>query len=405
MRSLEPPPGRERARIAQSDDDEPGVSPDRPDAGPPAAGVPAAVSPAVCTGIALGVLMIGLEMTGRSSSVKSSLRHGLRRAGRSSDLESIAESEHSGRSRRASTCPTRCDTESAASGTLSASSRAAVFAVAVLLHRKAILIATDAGERVQFDLRRAVRASSATVDELFRQDQARADHQPLHERHQLAARDQRLGLDTVVKNSLMMLVAAGMLLATSWQLFLAVAWLGPVLLVCNRVYRAQGGGAAPDRARATRVATNLAEHHGRPRGVGVQPAIVEPGSISTRCNTTTRRTTCRWRVNGVYQPLLQLIGVTGKIIILLLGAYLLLADPSPRGRVSARPIARRGRGGVFVLGLVYAADDQFGNFHNQLLQAMAGAERVFQLLDTRPVCDAADACRCRASTGAFGLKA
>ena len=40
---------------------------------------------------------------------------------------------------------------------------------------------------------KALRASARAVDELLRQDQARPDHQPLHQRHQCDARSQCLG--------------------------------------------------------------------------------------------------------------------------------------------------------------------------------------------------------------------
>ena len=83
------------------------------------------------------------------------------------------------------------------------------------------------------------------------------------------------------------------------------------------------------------------------------------------------------RVNGVYQPLLQLIGFIGKVIILAYGGYLVVT-----GR-------RRTRVGAVVAAYLYwdwfmNPILNFGNFYNQLMMAMAGAERVFNLLDTKP---------------------
>ena len=42
-------------------------------------------------------------------------------------------------------------------------------------------------------------------------------------------------------NATMVLVAAVMLALTDWRLFLAVAWLGPVLMLCNYIYRRHAG--------------------------------------------------------------------------------------------------------------------------------------------------------------------
>jgi ATP-binding cassette subfamily B protein len=105
----------------------------------------------------------------------------------------------------------------------------------------------------------------------------------------------------------------------------------------------------------------------------------------------------------VYQPLLQLIGFVGKVIILLFGGYLVV-----RGALPAQSAALRGAAGLAApkvppgVGAVVAAFlywDWFmnpiltlGTFYNTVLQAMAGAERVFNLLDTEPdVTDEADA--------------
>ena len=69
------------------------------------------------------------------------------------------------------------------------------------------------------------------------------------------------GIWRVVANVFMMIVAAAMLLYTDWRLFLSVAWLGPIVALCNYVYRKRASGIHQiAREGWTRVSTNLAEN-------------------------------------------------------------------------------------------------------------------------------------------------
>ena len=84
------------------------------------------------------------------------------------------------------------------------------------------------------------------------------------------------------------------------------------------------------------------------------------------------------RANGEYQALLIVLGYIGRIIILIYGAYL----------VASGSLADKGVGSVVAAYLYW---DSFmnpilaiGNFYNQLMMALAGAERIFNLLDTKP---------------------
>jgi ATP-binding cassette subfamily B protein len=84
------------------------------------------------------------------------------------------------------------------------------------------------------------------------------------------------------------------------------------------------------------------------------------------------------RANGVYQPSLAIIGYIGRATILLYGGYLIASGQIPKTQVGAIVAA-------------YLYWDWFkqpvlnmGDFDNQLMMAMAGGERVFNLLDTNP---------------------
>ena len=81
------------------------------------------------------------------------------------------------------------------------------------------------------------------------------------------------------------------------------------------------------------------------------------------------------RLNGLYQPFLQLMGMTGRVILIAYGGYLVVTQPSTLkvGEV----IGALGYWDWFINPIV-----QIGVWYNMYMQAMAGGERVFDLLDT-----------------------
>jgi ATP-binding cassette subfamily B protein len=259
---------------------------------------------------------------------------------------------------------------------------AGVLGTALLIHRLTILIMVDVGERVQFDVRRMLFAHLQKLSMSFYDktklgriiSRCTSDVNSLREINVW-------GIDTVVKNTLMMIVAAGMLLATEPRLFLAVAWLAPVLFICNYIYKQKAGVAWQTvREGYTRVATNLAENITGVRVVTAFNRQARNLNVFDRLQeVNTANNVSAARINGVYQPLLQLIGFSGRAIILTYGAYLVASGGIPR---------ERGVGAVVTAFLYWdwllAPVVNFGNFYNQLMMAMAGAERLVNLLDMEP---------------------
>ena len=256
---------------------------------------------------------------------------------------------------------------------------AVVLTAAVFLQRTTILIMTDAGERVQFDLRRAIfghlqRLSMSYYD---RTKLGRILSRCTSDLNGL--RDVNVwGIDTVVKNTLIMIVAAAMMLSTEPRLFLAVAWLGPVLFLCNHYFRRKIGVAwQVVREGYTRVSTNLAENI---TGVRVVTAfnrqVWNLGVFNRLQETNTANNLRAARINGVYQPTLQWIGFTGRAIVLLYGGY--LATTGGVADIGSVVVA------FLYWGWFMGPILTFGNFHNQLMLAMAGAERICNLLDMQP---------------------
>jgi ATP-binding cassette subfamily B protein len=257
---------------------------------------------------------------------------------------------------------------------------AATLGVALVVQRYNILIMTRAGETVQFLLRKRMFQHLQRLSMSY-YDRTKLGRIISHCTSDISSlREVNVwGFQQVIANFLIpMLVAAAMLLWTDWRLFLSVAWLGPILFYVNDTYRLRMGLMYQRiREHFTRVSTNLAENITGMRVVAAfNRQTINLNTFNALQNTNTSNNIEAGRLNGVFQPVLELIRFIGKVVILTFGAYLITT-----GRV--------GRVGGVVAAYLYwdwfmSPIINFGNFSNQMMMAMAGAERIFALLDREP---------------------
>jgi ATP-binding cassette subfamily B protein len=174
-----------------------------------------------------------------------------------------------------------------------------------------------------------------------------------------------------------MVFAAGVMLYTDWVLFLVVLGLAPVLWVLNNRFR--GRLSRESRAQQesfSRVTATLAESI---NGIRVTQGFVRQttnaGLFRSLLADHSRYSMGVARSSAILLPLLELNSQFFVAILLMLGGWQVLA-----GQVEI---------GVLITFFLFA--NQFfapiqilGNLYNQALVSMAGAERVFQLLDTKP---------------------
>lgn len=258
----------------------------------------------------------------------------------------------------------------------------AVFAGSVVLQRLTILLMTRAGEAVQFTFRRQLFGQLQKLSMSFYDKTKLGRIISRCTSDVNAMREVNVwGVWRILANLVIMAVAAGYLFWTDYRLFLSVSWLGVVLFYCNHLYIKHTASMYQGvREGFTRVSTNLAENI---TGMRVVTAFnrQDPnlGVFNRLQEVNTSNNVSVARITGAYLPILQTLGYLGKAIILAYGGYLCA-------------------GGQIEIGAVLAAFlywDFFnnsilaiGNFYNVLMMAMAGAERVFSLLDTEP--DVAD---------------
>ena len=187
------------------------------------------------------------------------------------------------------------------------------------------------------------------------------------------------GINTIAFNFLMMFGAGVMIFLTDWRLFCAVAGLAPILALANQWYRRTIGHYHQLTHQGySRVASNLAENVTGVRVVSAfnrQDANLERFNELQEVNTTNNVRTAN--LNGLYTPFLEGIKFIGQLIILGYGG--ILAMSAERSLTSGQIVAV-----FFYWDRFMGPTINMGNFYNTLMSAMASAERLFSLLDTKP---------------------
>ncbi len=163
-----------------------------------------------------------------------------------------------------------------------------------------------------------------------------------------------------------------------WRLFLVVLGIAPVVYGLNRFFRRRLSAAYRSQSGSfSRITATMAESvsgirvtqsFGRERvNAGLFRALVEDHA---RYNYVAART------SGTFLPLLELNGQLFMALLVIIGGGHVLdpADPMLGSMIQF----------FFLAGLFFSPITVLGNMFNEALTAMAGAERVFSVLDTQP---------------------
>ncbi len=257
---------------------------------------------------------------------------------------------------------------------------AVAVAVSLVLQRATILLMTKAGESVQFDFRKRMfahlqRLSMSYYDKTKLGRIISRMTSDINGMREVNA----WGMAHMTAQPAIILFASGMMCWVDWRLFLSVAWLAPVVYVMNLIFiRKAGKQHQVVREGFTRLSSNLAENINGMRVVTAfnrqDPNLTTFNQLQDQNTINNAKSTL---INAVFQPSLELVRHLGRVIVLILGGYLMIngiGNTNAGSVVAAFLYWDRLMGSIVFL----------GGFYNQLMQAMAGAERVFSLFDIKP---------------------
>ncbi|HEY5311475.1 MAG TPA: ABC transporter ATP-binding protein, partial [Pirellulales bacterium] len=241
-------------------------------------------------------------------------------------------------------------------------------------------LALELGEAVVHDLRRDVFRQLQRLPLSFYQ---RTRLGRIISRMVSDVEDVRAGVQEVLFISLVqlgqMLVAGGFMLWYDAQLFLLVLAMVPILWTINHhFHRRLSAALRAVRDSFSRVTATLAESVNGVRVTqGFAREDVNARLFGELIADHSRYNYVAMRTQGLFMPLLELNNQMFIALLLAVGGYQLL---SPAGHVAIGDLV----GFFFMVGMFLAPITTLGSQYNQALTAMAGAERVFRLLDREP---------------------
>jgi len=174
-----------------------------------------------------------------------------------------------------------------------------------------------------------------------------------------------------------MTAAAIFILYYDWAMFIAVAATAPVLWYFNRYFRQQLSRRLRGVQESfSKVSATIAESVSGIRVTqGFVRQDVNAGVFSELVALHGERNVGVARIQGVFLPMLEINTQTFIAVLLVLGGYrVLFVGVSPQVLVEC----------FFMAAFFFDPVVIMGNMYNQALASMAGAERVFNLLDKKP---------------------
>ncbi|HEY4103589.1 MAG TPA: ABC transporter ATP-binding protein [Polyangiaceae bacterium] len=182
-----------------------------------------------------------------------------------------------------------------------------------------------------------------------------------------------------------MLISALLMLYYDWKLFLVVLTMAPILRLMIGHFRVKLSEAYRQQSESfSRVTATLAESVNGIREIqGFVRQDVNGGLFGQLIYDHSKYNMSSARHSAVFLPLLEFNGQLFLAILLVVGGYQAIGHDVPLKALIQF---------LFLSNAFFSAIPTIGNQYNQALTAMAGAERVFALLDTTPDWkDAADA--------------
>ena len=176
-----------------------------------------------------------------------------------------------------------------------------------------------------------------------------------------------------------MIVSAMIMLALDWRLFMVIMALAPAVWYLNRIFRVRMSNAT----RATQESFSRLTSSVSESITGIR---VTQGFVRQEVNAEQFKKLA-WdhsmnnldsvRASGLFIPLLELSSQGVTACVLLVGGWLVFSQDH---HMSVGTLIQF----FFLANVFFQPIQSLGNLYSQAMTAMAGAERIFRLLDTPP---------------------
>lgn len=197
------------------------------------------------------------------------------------------------------------------------------------------------------------------------------------------AENVRVGVQNVLFVSLVsagqMIGCAILMIIEDWRLFLLVLGIAPFIWGLNLFFRKRLSEAYRQQSDSfSRITATMAESVS---GIRVTQSFsreqVNADHFRALVEDHARYNYVSARASGTFLPLLELNGQLFMALLVVIGGGQVLASDEPMALGSMVQY-------FFLAGLFFSPITILGNMFNEALTAMAGAERVFAILDTKP---------------------
>ncbi|MBL8994301.1 MAG: ABC transporter ATP-binding protein, partial [Spirochaetia bacterium] len=234
------------------------------------------------------------------------------------------------------------------------------------------------GEKVMHDLRREIfsHLHQLTYDYFVRTKLGRSISRLTSDVEAVRAGVQEVLFVGIVQGG-QMIIAAAFMLWYDWTLFCVLLLMGPVLWAINRAFHLRLSRSTREVQESfSRVTATLAESV---NGIRVTQSFVRENinealfrDLALHHSTFNMKVA---RSNAQFGPLLEINSQFFLSVLLLLGAWQILHHRAGIEEIIAF---------FFLSHMFFGPIQNLGNLFTQALTSMAGAERIFQLLDQKP---------------------
>ncbi|MSU35812.1 MAG: ABC transporter ATP-binding protein [Pedosphaera sp.] len=185
------------------------------------------------------------------------------------------------------------------------------------------------------------------------------------------------GASQLLSSALTLVGVVILMLHYDWRLCLAVGMVLPVLAYATRLFHQHGIEAYREMRRiSSRITASLAENiHGVRVVQSFARESVNLGRFRQVHDDYGRRVLVAARVFHTYMPVVGFLSGLGIAIVLGYGGHLVFRREITVGALAAY---------ILYIGMFFGPIHTMGDLYNAVLSTAASAERIFQLLDTRP---------------------